>query len=237
MRRPEFIARQARCPTGLLGRLLARVMATETLAANDKTLALLAIQPHDHVLEIGFGHGQTLTRAAAIASSGFVAGIDVSADMVKTATHWNQQLITCGRVAVQCASSERIPYSAQRFDRVYAVHTLYFWEHPQRHLQEIYRVMKPGARFVLTFTPSDNAAMVAKFPATVYHFYAVSEVQCLLEEAGFHNIHLEHWRTGARVLMFAIAQSRALSGSVVASLQGCVGESSRSDEEKTRATR
>jgi len=112
MRRPEFIARQASCPTGLLGRLLARIMATETLAANDRTLDLLAIQPHDRVLEIGFGHGQTLTRAAAAASSGFVAGIDLSADMVKTATHWNQQLITSGRVAVQCASSERIPYPA-----------------------------------------------------------------------------------------------------------------------------
>ena len=41
MRRPEFIARQASCPTGLLGRLLARIMATETLAANDRTLELL----------------------------------------------------------------------------------------------------------------------------------------------------------------------------------------------------
>jgi ubiquinone/menaquinone biosynthesis C-methylase UbiE len=219
MRRPEFIARQASCPTGFFGRVLARIMATETLDANDKTLELLAIQPRDHVLEFGFGHGRTLTRAAVMATAGFVAGIDVSADMVKTATQWNQQLISERRVAVHCASSLQIPYPSERFDRVYAVHTLYFWRDPQRHLHEIYRVMKPGARFVLTFVPSDNAEMVAKFPATVYHFYAASEVQRLLEEAGFHNIHLEHWRTGARMLMFAIAHSKAPSVSVVASPQ------------------
>ncbi len=110
MRRPEFIARQASCPTGLLGRFLARIMAAETMAANKKTLELLAIRPHDHVLEIGFGHGQTLTRAAAAASLGFVAGIDVSEDMVYTATRWNQQLIKQGRVEVQSASSLQIPY-------------------------------------------------------------------------------------------------------------------------------
>jgi ubiquinone/menaquinone biosynthesis C-methylase UbiE len=206
MRRPEFIARQASCPTGLLGRLLARIMATETLAANDKTLELLAIQPHDHVLEIGFGHGQNLTRAAAAASSGFVAGIDVSADMVKTATHWNQRLIKQRRVEVHCASSLQIPYPPQSFDRVYGVHTLYFWHDLQPHLQEIYRVLKPGARFVLTFGPSDDAATVAKFPTAIYHFYAKDEVQHFFEQSGFTDIHLERQRVGSRELVFAIAR-------------------------------
>ena len=36
MRRPEFIARQASNPSGLLGRLLFRLMAAETLAVNER---------------------------------------------------------------------------------------------------------------------------------------------------------------------------------------------------------
>ena len=211
MRRPEFIARQASCPTGLLGRVLACIMAAETTSANEKTLELLAIQPHDHVLEIGFGHGRTLTRAAAAASSGLVAGIDVAADMVRTATRWNQQFIKHGRVEVQCASSLQIPYPPQSFDRIYATHTLYFWEHPQRHLQEIYRIMKLGARFVLTFGPREDEEMVAKFPTTVYRFYTTDEVQSLLEEAGFSDIRLEHHQVASRTLVFAIAHREASS--------------------------
>jgi ubiquinone/menaquinone biosynthesis C-methylase UbiE len=211
MRRPEFIARQASCPTGLLGRFLVRIMAVETTAANEKTLELLAIQPHDYVLEIGFAHGRTLTRAATITSSGLVVGIDVSADMVHTATRWNQQLITQGRVKVRCASSLQIPYPTQSFDRIYATHTLYFWEHPLRHLQEIHRVIKPGARFVLTFGPREDEDMVAKFPTTVYRFYTIDEVQSLLEEVGFSDIHLEHHQVASRMLVFAIVHRESLS--------------------------
>lgn len=211
MRRPEFIARQASCPTGLLGRLLVRIMAVETTAANEKALELLAIQPDDHVLEIGFAHGRTINRAAATASSGFVAGIDVSADMVKTATRWNQQLIKQGRIEVQGASSLQIPYPSQSFDRVYATHTLYFWEDPQRHLREIHRVMKNGARFVLTFSPREDEETVAKFPTSVYRFYTKDEVQNFLEEAGFIDIHMEGQRIGSRELVFAIAHREVSS--------------------------
>ena len=51
MRRPEFIARQSRCPSGLLGRFIGRVMAVETAEANSELLALLDLRPTDHVLK------------------------------------------------------------------------------------------------------------------------------------------------------------------------------------------
>jgi len=34
MRRPGFIARQSRCPTGLLGRLIGHIISAETASAN-----------------------------------------------------------------------------------------------------------------------------------------------------------------------------------------------------------
>ena len=126
MRRPEFIARQASHPTGLLGRVLAWVMAVETASVNEKALELLEISPPDHVLEVGFGHGRTIARAAALASAGFVAGVDVSEQMVRMARRRSRRLIEGGRVELQLADSARIPYPDGIFDRVYAIHTLYF---------------------------------------------------------------------------------------------------------------
>lgn len=209
MRRPEFIARQASCPTGLLGRFLAWIMAAETAAVNEQALELLAFTPDNHVLEVGFGHGRTLARAATFVPTGFVAGVDVSEQMLRMARRRNRQFIKEGRVEVQLADSARIPYPDGRFDRVYAIHTLYFWADPQEHLREIYRVMKKGARFVLGFGSKDDEQAVANFPATIYRFYTSDEVRLLLEGAGFARVHMVHHRISSRSVVFGIAHREA----------------------------
>jgi ubiquinone/menaquinone biosynthesis C-methylase UbiE len=183
LRRPEFIARQAGHPAGVLGRILFRVMAAETAPVNQRALALLAPEPNSRVLEIGFGHGRTLTRAAQLAYRGFVAGIDISADMVQLFRRRNRTSIAQGLIEVKQASSDRIPYPDADFDRSFAVHTIYFWDDPLRHLAEIRRVMTANGRFVLAFTPKEDGRAVASFPRTVYRFRSVEETMVLLSEA------------------------------------------------------
>src|SRR3954453_23106254 len=60
MRKPRFIAEQGRKPSGLLGQIVARVMAKQTADANDFAPKLLQLRPDDALLEIGSGHGDTL---------------------------------------------------------------------------------------------------------------------------------------------------------------------------------
>ena len=207
MRRPEFIARQGRCPTGLLGRLLARVMAVETAEANTQLLVLLELRPTDHVLEVGFGHGRTIERAAALVPQGFVAGVDLSKDMVRMATHRNRQLIHERRVELQLGDSARLPYPDCRFDKVCALHTLYFWSDPEQHLREIHRVLKAGGRCVIGFAPRGERVN-ADFPATVYRFCSSDEVRTLLERVGFQDIDMISHSMGARSIVFAVAHRR-----------------------------
>ena len=64
MKRPVFIARQSARPSGLLGRVIAGVMARETADLNERALRLLGPSPFDRVLEVGFGHGRTIERLA-----------------------------------------------------------------------------------------------------------------------------------------------------------------------------
>jgi SAM-dependent methyltransferase len=108
VRRPEFIAKQAGRPSGIVGSLLVRVMALETSKENLLTLGRLDIQSTDHVLEIGFGHGRTIARAAEAAHDGLVAGIDWSERMLKVASRYNAQMIAKGRVALACSASSEI---------------------------------------------------------------------------------------------------------------------------------
>lgn len=94
MRRPQFIARQASCPTGVLGTLLAKIMARETAPENGEAIRILNLKPTDYVFEVGFGHGRTIAMAAKTASKGVVAGIDVSEPMVRMAQRYNRTLIS-----------------------------------------------------------------------------------------------------------------------------------------------
>lgn len=202
MRRPEFIARQSRCPSGLLGWVIGQIMSIETTAANDAALTALALEPSDRVLEVGFGHGRTIARAATMVGDGLVAGIDASEEMVRMATRRCRRLIEAGRVRLAVADSASIPYPDRSFDRAYTIHTIYFWDDPRRHLRELGRVLRDGARVVLGFhaKKEETAAM---FPATVYSFYSIEEVRLALQESGFHDVKVEHSAGG---VVLAIGQ-------------------------------
>ena len=180
-------------------------MAAETVAVNERTLELLAPEPNSRVLEIGFGHGRTLVRAAQLALKGFVAGIDISADMVTVFQSRNRRPSAQGLIEVKLANSDRIPYPDSHFDRVYAVHTLYFWNNLRLHLGEIYRVTSAGGRFVLAFTPKEDVHAVASFPATVYRFYSVDEAKKSLSEVGFSDVEMVREPIASRDTVFAVA--------------------------------
>jgi hypothetical protein len=49
------IMSQFKQPHGLLGRLIGHVMAVENRERIEWTVNLLAVQPTDHILDIGFG--------------------------------------------------------------------------------------------------------------------------------------------------------------------------------------
>jgi ubiquinone/menaquinone biosynthesis C-methylase UbiE len=127
MRRPTFIAEQSGNPTGLLGRIIAWVMAYETSAHNDAALEALRLEKADRVLELGFGHGRTIEFIAHAVPDGFVTGVDHSPEMLRVASERCAALVAANRVELSCCDSRALPYPAGRLDKALAVHTLYFW--------------------------------------------------------------------------------------------------------------
>ena len=185
MRRPVFIARQSAHPTGCLGNIIGRIMASETAGDNERAISLLRIQSGESVLDVGTGHGSSLKRIAASADEVTAVGVDPSDVMLSIARLRNAQLLRSGQVRIEKAASDNLPFADASFDKAMAVHTLYFWKPAEPHLREIARVLKPGARFCLGFRPAEDSRATSMFPSTVYEFRTIAAVENLVAECGF----------------------------------------------------
>jgi ubiquinone/menaquinone biosynthesis C-methylase UbiE len=183
-RRPHAIARQARHASGLLGRLIAAIMARETWAANRLAIEALGVAPGHGVLDVGCGHGRSLAELARRASGGHVIGVDPSELMVAMAIRRNRRGVRAGRIEVRVGRAERLPLDTASVDRVLCVHTLYFWEDLDDPFGEIARVLRPGGRLALLFRERGGAGTEA-FPADVYRFPTLEEVGAALGAVGF----------------------------------------------------
>jgi len=140
-------------PQGVLGRLGGIIMARMNQQCASWVIDLLNIQPHERVLEVGFGPGVGIQLLARAASAGYIAGVDASEAMVAQATARNRQVIERGRVDLRHGFVERLPFADHTFDKALAINSMQVWPDAVAGLREIWRVLKPGGRIALAFTP------------------------------------------------------------------------------------
>jgi len=199
MRRPEFIAKHGGMPFGWLGRVVASIMERETTAINRDALTLLDPKEGETVLDVGTGNGMSLRHLAALVGDGIIAGVDHSPVMCSRALRNNKALVAKGRVNVKCTGSDDLPFETGYFDAAMSVHTLYFWDPAEPHLEEIARVLRPGGKFVMAFRPSSDP-VTADFPSSIYTFRSIEEVENLAESCGFENISFQSGSDSETVL-------------------------------------
>jgi ubiquinone/menaquinone biosynthesis C-methylase UbiE len=202
MRRPQFISEHARNARGILGRLIAFIMARETWSENMRAMEALGIGQADLVLDVGCGHGRSLMEIAARAPSGRSVGIDPSKLMVEIAAKRNRTLIEAGRIDVVLSGVESLPFPDDMFDKALCVHVLYFWKDIEMSLREIGRVLKPGGRLALLFRTNADLKAIASFPAEIYSFPRLTDVQTVLERAGM-DVHVAGYGANEPALLLA----------------------------------
>jgi ubiquinone/menaquinone biosynthesis C-methylase UbiE len=193
------IALQFRQPSGIIGRI-AGFLFRLNVEGIDWTIQQLDIQPTDHVLEVGFGPGHGIQRAAKLAAQGKVAGVDISDVMLEQATKRNAGAIAAGNVGLQLGDASHLPYPDNSFHKVFGTNVVYFWSDPVATLKEIKRVMKPGGRLALYVISKEDIANFKVTQTGIYHLYTGEELAGLLIQGGFHNARFvtqaERHRTG-----------------------------------------
>ncbi|MBO0783535.1 MAG: methyltransferase domain-containing protein [Ktedonobacteraceae bacterium] len=171
-------------PRGRLGWLGGTLMARLSSVRYDWTLELLAIQNQDHVLEIGFGHGEGIKRMTELAREGKFAGVDVSHEMLSMASRRNAEAIQAGRVDLHLASAEALPFANETFDKVLSTNSIQLWPDQLAGLRELRRVLKTGGRTAISLQPVE--ARTEEQARTIGE-----KLPSLLIQAGFRNVSLE----------------------------------------------
>jgi ubiquinone/menaquinone biosynthesis C-methylase UbiE len=171
-------------PRGLLGWLGGTIMARSTAERNAWTLSLLDIESDDRILEVGCGPGTLIRALAAQSTEGLVAGIDLSATMLRQASKRNAQAIREGRVRLEAGSATDLPFEEASFDKALSANSLPFWPDQEAGAREMQRVLRPGGVIALILQP--------RWARTDSEVKQIGEgLVSLLSQVGFQQARLE----------------------------------------------
>ena len=154
----------------------------------DQTLALMAIQPSDRILDLGCGTGWAARRMARVATAGEIIGLDVADEMLRRAEHTSTEF---KNIRYVWGSAEKIPAGDNHFSKVLSVESFYYYADQGKALDEVRRVMAAGAKlFILINLYKDNHYSLRWVSELKVPVQALSEAdyKTLLEKHGFKNV-------------------------------------------------
>ncbi|NUM32199.1 MAG: methyltransferase domain-containing protein [Bacteroidetes bacterium] len=184
----RFIAKQLTQPFGSKAEKFGKLMNK----ANDKLykniIDILEIKDGEEILEIGFANGRFFEKLFKKNKNIKVSGVDYSEPMVKIAREYNEDLIEDNKLDLYYCSSNAMPFESKKFDKIFCINLIYFWENAEENLQEIFRVLKPGGKFYACFRLKD---CLNKLPYTRYwtNLYEVDDWISILEKNNFTDIN------------------------------------------------
>jgi SAM-dependent methyltransferase len=114
---------------------------------NEHLRAAANVQPHDRVLDVGCGTGQTTREAACAAVNGSVLGVDLSAPMLERARRLSDDTGLRNVTYVQ-ADAQTHPFPSAHFDLCISRFGTMFFTDPVAAFTNIGRALRPGGRLV-----------------------------------------------------------------------------------------
>lgn len=170
-------------PKGFGGKIAGYLMSNDT-KKSEWTISLLKPNKKDRVLEVGVGPGIAVKLLSEKITEGYIAGIDISELMLRTASKRNKEAIAKGLVDLRFANVSTLPPYEEKFDKILAVNTIMFWKNPVDALKNLRNVTRQGGKIAITVQPRMKDANYE----TVKEFG--NRIDGYLKEAGYSEIQI-----------------------------------------------
>jgi ubiquinone/menaquinone biosynthesis C-methylase UbiE len=142
-----------RQPGGCKGKIADWLMPRKSRQLSDWTIEQLNIQPYQHLLEVGYGPGNTLQSVARQLKVGFLAGIDHSLDMYQQAYRKNKIFIEQQLLHLHLGSLSELSYPPHYFHTIYGSNACFSWKDPQAEFIRLSSLLKNNGKLVMVFQP------------------------------------------------------------------------------------
>ena len=160
-------------------------------------VARALLQLGETVLDLGSGGGiDAIIAARLVGEGGHVYGLDMTPDMIELARE-NAVLATCDNVEFLQGNIEDIPLPDEAVDVVISNCVINFCENKRRVMEEAFRVLKPGGRFVvsdivaLTSVPGASYDSLCKLVGCTNGMSSIGEYRAILDDIGFAESHVD----------------------------------------------
>ena len=150
----------------------------------------------DFCVDLGSGRGNDVIRLAEeVGEQGYVYGIDISEGMIAKAKA-NLDKFEVANAEIIMADLENLPIEADKIDVIISNCTINHATNKQAVWNEVFRILKPGGRFVISdiYATSPIAEEFRNDPVAVAECWAGAvtraEYLTMLEQAGFEKIQI-----------------------------------------------
>ncbi|KAI1103880.1 S-adenosyl-L-methionine-dependent methyltransferase [Jackrogersella minutella] len=100
------------------------------------------------VFDLGCGRGRVAAHMTSV-SGAHVTGLNIDANQIAQAREWNDRCGLSNEFVVHDQNDLPLPFADESFDAFYEIQALSLCKDPSATFKEIYRLLKPGAKFSL----------------------------------------------------------------------------------------
>lgn len=178
------IESQLSFPNGDAGIEMAKMMNETNIQMTLESIKALNIKDNDHLSELGHGNGLHINDILNQAENVSFSGLEISETMYNEAKNLNRKFTETKQATFLLYNGEQIPLPNASIDKIMTVNTLYFWKNPLQLFEELYRVLKPNGRLVITFA---KAEFMKKLPfvQSKFNLFTNAKAKQLVEQTAF----------------------------------------------------
>lgn len=157
------------------------------------TIPKMELAQKDRILDLACGAG--LASRLMAANGPRVVGMDISDGMLRHAKSQTAQM-QIRNVGFTCGSAEHIPFPDNFFTKALSVEAFYYFEHQDRVLAELQRVLAPQGRLFLLiclYTDHKDSLRTVDSVDVPVHVRSIAEYKELLANGGWTDINAEEF--------------------------------------------